>query len=158
MMSITKAQAKDLAIEALEENVALRAQVGRMQTELDRCNAHLGNCQDIGNHAGMVSEELKAENEKLRAYGERFRVAVIDKNLTIGELQRELRILQPELAVLREVVRAVANLEAHELGTFAEFGNIPNEDMEDEYMRTLLHAVYESMRKARAAGYLEPTL
>jgi hypothetical protein len=60
-----------------------------------------------------------------------------------------------EIAALREVVQAVANLEAHELGTFAEFGNIPNEDMEDEYMRTLLYAVYESMRKARAAGYLE---
>lgn len=73
---------------------------------------------------------------------------------SLGLSVDEIEAMQAELQALRAVAQAVERLEAHELGTFAEFGHIPNEDLSDEYMRSLLYAAYEAMRAARDAGHL----
>jgi len=90
-----------------------------------------------------LEETLSNETKRLNGYS---------MALEIGEGM--IQKLEAENNALRAVAVAVEQLEAHEMGVFAEFGRIPNEDLADEYMRSLLYVSYEAMRRARAAGYL----
>ena len=113
--------------EGLEIHQAME-RIAELEDKLARCNARLSSCQDTGNYAGMVNEELKAEVAALRE--------------RLGDADIALHDTQTENTALREVATAAAAL--HD--TY--------HDELQENRRRATSNMFIAILAARAAGYL----
>lgn len=107
-------------------------EIATLREKLDRCNAHLSSCQDIGNQAGMVNEELEAERAALRQENEEL----LDQ---AKQLASDNHAVEAELTALREVARAADHSDIYPCG---------------DYNVEAWTALLMSLETARAAGYL----